>query len=478
MLPLWASAESTSSAELPFVVASSEAAVVLAPQPAALHLESVLCEPKPSDRVLPIRIAAGMVLVTAAGVIGQVTQSPPAHEARVALAVQGNAGATIDAETQLEVMESPALLEPAVEQLQSRSVDITYESLIQSLTIEAQGETFDIRYRHPDIDTAQAVVEQLSSTYLNHGQTCRHSACRGLQYIEGQIPRVQQQVRADQAQLRRLYRSGMAPEHQAELLSARRMDVRRQAIQVNQRLSSAHRARVTLQERMGLTQSPASKLLQGHGPYQQRLQDLRQIEQQIATEFGRAQADSQYLKALYRQHNSIAAQLNQEAQSGLRRFLDNPRGPVDPVFQQPLYGELLQKLVGIVHQIEVLELRQKTLAQIEATLAQEHRRIASLLSQYEAVKQQLFSSSQILQDYIDRREQLREETALETMAWRLVSPPEVISPEDNSATGVWFSEWPPLYYAGAITGLAAGAIALTLRQRQKTSRAVIEGELI
>ncbi|MGF1512448.1 MAG: hypothetical protein ACFB5Z_01950 [Elainellaceae cyanobacterium] len=478
MLPLWASSESAHSEGLPYVIVSSSAAVVLAAQSerAPVGYDASICHPDPSDRFLPIGLAAGVAIAAAVGVVDQITQViPPTYEARVTLAAQGEQAVHLDLQTQLEVMESPALLEPVVAQLQSRSVDITYDGLLQSLTIEAVGETFDIRYRHPDADMAEAVIEQVSSTYLSHGHTCRQSACRGLQFVEAQIPQVQQRVRADQDQLRRLYGSGPAPSQQAKLAAARTADVKRQSIDINQRLSAAYKARAVLQDRVGLSQTPARTLLQRDAPYQQRLQELRQVEQQIAAEFGRPQANSQSLRALHQRHSAISAQLNQTAQGSLRRFLDNPRGPVDPVFQQPIYGELLQKLVGIVHQIEVLELRQKTLAQVEATLATERRRITGLLRQYGAAEQQLLANSSILQNYIDRREQLQDDADLELLSWQVISPPEVISPEEADAGGLWHSRWPSVspYYIGAIAGLAAGA-AVFARRRQK----VIEGEFV
>lgn len=480
MPPLWIPAEPTRPADgWPQVIASSSSAVVLAPRlkPALLDCDAVVYDSDSSDRLLPISIAAGVAIVAAIGIIDQATQVTPTYEAHVKLAAESRGRTHLDIETQLEVMESPTLLEPVVDQLQARAIDINYDSLIQSLTLEARGETFDIRYRHPDAETAQAVIDQLSSTYLSHGHTCRQSACRGLQFIEAKLPAVQQQVQADQTQLRQLYASSAAPDRQAKLLQARTVEAQRQTIELEQRLSAAYREQATLKDRLSIReQTPASTTLQQDAPYQQTLEILRQVEQKIAVEFGRAQTDGQALRTLYQQHSSISAQLAQDAQGGLRRFLNNPRGPVDPVFQQPIYGELLQKLVGVVHQIEVLELRQKTLAQVEITLAEERHRVAGALSRYEAAQQRLLTSTHQLQRHIDRREQLQLEAAEESLTWELVSPPELIPPEEP-ALERWHHGLPEgsLYPAGAIAGLAvASAMAIAARRRHK----VIEGEFV
>jgi len=460
--------------DLPYIIASSSSVIVLKPHPAlsAPQYSPPVCTSDPSDRLLPISMAAGVALVAAVAAIDQGTQPLPSFEARVEIAAPSPSQMQLDIPTQLEVLESPALLEPVIDQLQARAVDISYDSLIQSLTIEARGETFDIRYRHADADTAQAVIDQLSAAYISNGQTCRQATCRGLEFIEAELPRIQKQVRASRAQLQQIHRNTLPPDQQATVLTARTIDARRQTIELNQRLAAAYRDKAVLQEQLGLSpRPPVATMLQRDMPYQQRLQTLRQVEEQIATEFGRVQADSGSLRALYQQHNAIATQLHREAQGGLRRFLSNPRGPVDPVFQQPLYGELLQKLIGVVHQIEVLELRQKTITQAEALLAAEGQRIASLLRRYEAVQQELLTNTHVLRNYIDRREQLQGNATSEIEEWQVVSPPEVERP--NEPILVALPDVSP-YHAGAIAGLAAATAVVIARRRPK----VIEGELI
>ncbi|MGB3612544.1 MAG: hypothetical protein WBA10_02030 [Elainellaceae cyanobacterium] len=478
--PIWAATGQTATEpvrpmiELPNIIASSSSVIVLKPNPApaSLRYDPVLQTSGQSDRLRPIGLAAGVALVAAVAAIDQVTPALPSAEAHVAIAAPSTGQAQLDIPTQLEILESPALLEPVVEQLQARDIDITYDSLIQSLTIEAQGETFDIRYRHADADTAQAVIDQLSAAYLSHGQTCRQTACRGLEFIEAELPRIQQRVQTSQTQLRQLHANALPPDQQAKILTARRIDVRRQTIELNQRLAAAYRDKAVLQEQLGLPpQTSAATLLQRDAPYQQRLQALRHVEQQIATEFGHVQGEGGSLRALYQQHNAIAAQLHQEAQGGLRRFLANPRGPVDPVFQQPLYGELLQKLIGVAHQIEMLELRQKTIAQAEALLSGESHRIVSLLRRYEAVQQELLANTRILRNYIDRREQLHGSAASEAQGWQVVSPPAVSPPEKTVLVALPDSP----YYIGAIAGLAAVTAAVVVARRRPK---VIEGELV
>lgn len=458
--------------DIPCVIAAPEGTLLRSPQPDLWRVSSR--QHQPSDRFLPVSVVAGLTLVTAVGILDYATQAPT-YEAQVQLAVPVAGQTQLDVQTQIEVMESPLLLEPVVNQLRRQSadfpVDLSYDSLLQSLSIEAQGESFDIRYRHPDADVAETVIEALSAAYLDYGQNCRQSDCRGLNYINAQLPHLQQQVQAKQAALRQMHTNALNPDQQVKLLTARTLDARRQTIDLKQRLAGARRDRDILQEKLGLSaNSPVTTLLQRDVPYQQQLQALRKVEQQIAVEFGRVQSDSTALRALYQQHSAIASQLHQEAHWGLRRFLANPRGPVDPVFQQPLYGELLLKLIGIVHQVEVLELRQKTIVQAEAILAEEMDRVASLLRRYTALQQELLSSTRILSTYVDRRSQLQE-----SEAWQVVSPPQVTTVERFD-----WPDWPTGlprsagYYAGAIAGVGAIAAALVTARRQK----VIEGELV
>ncbi|MEO0408812.1 MAG: hypothetical protein AAF289_15825 [Cyanobacteria bacterium P01_A01_bin.135] len=450
--------------DIPAVIASPDGTLVLK-QTEPIAKQSFSFDP--SDRFLPISVAAGVTLVAAVGVLDQVSQAPT-YEAKIEIAVPSVGQNSLSTQTQIEVMESPLLIEPVVDQLRSHSVDITYDSLIQSLTIEAQGESFDIRYRHGDADTAETVINELSAAYLNYGQSCHQPACRGLTYINAQLPYLQRRVEASRAELRQMHTNALAPDQQVKLLTARTTSVKRQTIDVDQRLAGAYRDRDLLQEKLGLpANTPVTTLLQRDAPYQQQLHSLRQVEQQIALEFGRVQSDSGVLRALYQQHSAISSQLQQEAQGGLQRFFANPRGPVDPVLQQPLYSDLLLKLIGVVHQIEVLELRQKTVAQAEERLAIEMTRVASLLRRYEALQQELTTSTRILSNYLDRQAELQD------VDWQMVSPPEVAAAEQFELP-TWLRPETG-YYTEAIAGLAAAGVAGAVMLRRRSQ--VLQGEL-
>jgi uncharacterized protein involved in exopolysaccharide biosynthesis len=112
---------------------------------------------------------------------------------------------------QIQVLWSPKLLAPVVQQLQTQYTDLNYDTLAQKLDITHRDgdKTLEIRYQDPDPQKVQAVLEKVSHAYLQYSQQCRSNLCRELQFVEQRLPQIQKQV-ASHGKTSKRSSSGMA----------------------------------------------------------------------------------------------------------------------------------------------------------------------------------------------------------------------------------------------------------------------------
>ncbi|ESA34070.1 capsular exopolysaccharide biosynthesis protein [Leptolyngbya sp. Heron Island J] len=277
----------------------------------------------------------------------------------------------------------------------------------------AKSET-DAQVSTPPIASPQAAASvSFSANAQNSGNTCKDSTCKGLEFIEQQVPQIQDQVRQLRAEMQLFqskhttqnlqthrtvlaYRSGDLANRQAELV------VRSQ--ELNQKV-------VSVTSLLALQPDEASyftNLLQADTQYQNQLQQLQAIEADIRVEFSNPDLDNTHLGELYATYYQIENQLRYTAQMVLADYIYTASlESADPLWQEPTYQTSLQDLMDLSHQQKMVAMEQRTLNQIEAKLTERRTELASLLRQYAVMQRQLDGHNQVLQQYIAKREALQ-----------------------------------------------------------------------
>ncbi|HEY9655971.1 MAG TPA: hypothetical protein V6C50_10805, partial [Crinalium sp.] len=267
-------------------------------------------------------LAGAAIALVGGTTLVQLANQPDQYEGKFQLLVEPGAGtnvpatqahtqatlssATVDYASQIQVLWSPKLLAPVVQQLQTQYTDLNYDTLAQKLDITHRDDdkTLEIRYQDPDPQKVQAVLEKVSHAYLQYSQQCRSNLCRELQFVEQRLPRIQKQVGVAQQNLQTLQqRHGITePTALGQQLSQRSnvLTQQRQALQI--RLIEARTQLAILQQRSGQPRlSPtdadlAEQALTRNDRYQSLFAQLQPIADQLAVELARPQPDSAMLQ--------------------------------------------------------------------------------------------------------------------------------------------------------------------------------------
>ncbi len=371
----------------------------------------------------------------------------------------------LDYDTQLQVLQSPALLAPIIKQLSTRYPDINYGSLINQLTISRFIETkiLEIGYTDGDPQKVQFVLEHLAKGYLKYSLEERQTNLRqGIQFVDRQMPQLQKRVNNLQKQLQQFRQQYdfVDPEAKAEQLSDLASSVKLERQNIQNQLAQRQAFYATLKGKSGeqlaqattlnkilqyqpngteaATQKPNGKeaLVEKEAPiYEGLVSQVRTVESQIATELTRFQEDSPTINNPREKRQNLLPVLRQEGQ----RVLGN-------------------KLVEVANQISLLELQAADIAKSESSLDQQVKQLPVLTRHHTDLQRELKIATDSLNRFMEKRQSLQIESAQKDVPWQMISAPQL--PQVPVSGDVRRN-----LILGAITGLLAGLGAALLAER-------------
>ena len=306
----------------------------------------------------------------------------------------------LDYETQIQVLRSPELMGIAVSQLQKIYPDISYGSLMSSLTITRLGKTkiLQISYQGGDPERILVILELLAAVYLEYSLEERQTNLRqGIQFIEEQLPSFQDRVNLLQGQLqgfRQQYQFN-SPESQAEQITSQITSLKQQNLALEQQLVQARSYLASLQAETG-----AVAALSDASVYQQIVSELRGIETQIAAELTRFQGQSTAIRLLQNQRRNLLPVLRQEAQ----RILGS-------------------KLAEAVTQVQILETQRQSLLIAQQQLEQQAGQIPPLARQYTDLQREILIATEGLNRFRGTLETLQIQAAQTEIPWEVIEAP-------------------------------------------------------
>jgi capsular exopolysaccharide synthesis family protein len=359
----------------------------------------------------------------------------------------------LDYDTQIRVLQSPELMAPIIKQLSTRYPDISYDSLLENLSITRFQETkiLEVSYQDPDPQTIQFVLQQLAKDYLKYSLQERQTNLRqGIQFVDSQRPQLQLRVNSLQKQLQQFRQqyNFIDPEVKAEQLSQQANIIQQQRLETEKQLAEARALYATLQSRSGKQlaqttaldetlqdQSGTAESLNETSVYEKLVAQLRDVESQIAANLTKLQEDSPTIQALRQKRENLLPILQQEAS----RVLGN-------------------KLVEVKNRISSLEVRAAKIAQAEGSLNQQIQQLPTLARQYTDLQRELKVATESLNRFLEKRESLQIEAAQKEVPWQVIAAPQLL--KEPISPNVMRN-----LILGAIAGLLAGMGAALLVER-------------
>ncbi len=353
-------------------------------------------------------------------------------------------GDRLDYDTQIQVLLSPEILDPILTRLQTRYPDLTYDTLIKGLSITRLQNTkiLEIRFRGTDAAQIKFVLDQLAQGYLDYSlQTRQTSLSQGIQFVEEQIPLMQARVNRLQATLQDLRQrySFTSLETKAQELESQLSTLESQRLNTFLQLQGTQQRFNTINDKAG-----ATAVLRQDALYQSLVEQVRQVDAQIAQELARSQPDSPALATLQRQRENLLPLLRQEAERALSGTLATTSSD-----------------------LQALQAQQHTLAQVELQLRQQLAQLPALSRLSADLERELTLATGGLTRLLEARERLLLDAAQQEIPWQLLSIAEVPSrPIEPNI--------PRQLLLGVIAGFLAGSAAVFLAEKLDESLQSVE----
>ncbi|HEY9698657.1 MAG TPA: polysaccharide biosynthesis tyrosine autokinase [Trichocoleus sp.] len=342
---------------------------------------------------------------------------------------------TLDYSTQIQVLQSPQLLNEIAQKLQKTYPDLSYNSLIADLSVARIGQTkiLEIRYRNSDPTKVIAVLDQASQDYLDYSLKERQTNLRqGIQFIQNQLPSNQSRVQQLQNELQTLRQKYgfIDPSNYAEGKISQLASIAEKRQEIAQALTEAGSSYSALKQESG-----AVAALNNAPAYQSLVNELRQVEVQISSEQTRFQDDSLNIQVLREKRQNLLPLLREEAER--------------------VVGS---KLAEAATQIQTLEVQQQALAQTQQELEQQSAELPRVARQYSNIQQELQSATDSLNRFLKAREDLQIEAAQKEIPWQLVQPP-------TKPPALISADFGQNMLLGSLAGLALGMAAAWLLEK-------------
>lgn len=388
---------------------------------------------------------------------------PITAETKVAQSVGETVATTFDYNTQIEVLRSPIVTAPILEQIRTKYPDLNYDSLMSKLTISQLQTTkiMEVRYQDGEQKKVKDVLEQVAQGYLNYSRLERQSdVLEGIKFVEDQLPQLRLKVDTLQARLQKFRQqyNFIEPEAQAQQMSAQMSAISQQRLEIQTKLNEVKLLYATLQNQLGLdpNQAIVAAALSQAPRYQKLLDQLQDVETKIAAESVRLTEAHPIMQSLRETREKLLPLIRQEAQLIIGNNLDNAK--VDPnklTFQNSIRLGLTQQFVDAANQIRVIEVRNRALADAEKNLIQQFKQMPIRAREYTDLQRELKVATESLTRFLSTRESLQIEAAQKAVPWQLIAAPETavpITPDTyrNIALGV---------FAGLLLGVGAAWIA-------------------
>lgn len=386
---------------------------------------------------------------------------------------------TLDYSTQIEILQSPGMLNSIVQEVQSQYPDFTSEQLRAGLIVtrlvpEGSSETriIKVTYENSDAGLVQKVLKVTSDRYLRYSLEERKTQFgQGIKFIDDQLPEAQQRVKSIQDEIQRLQQQYdlLDPAAQGGQLSEGVNEIATQQRQTERDLQEQRILYDNLRRQLALTpqEAIAASALSEDPSYQSLQAQLVELDGLISKEKVRFSDSSPAVSSLNERRTNIEKLLKTQAQKVIGQSV--PGGSTRPqveAFQNSVRIALIGQMVEAGNQVEILESRRRQFAVDRQGFEQRIQQFPAVARQYADLTREQEIATQTLNRLQTQRETLRVEAAQTEVPWELVSEPLIQRdaegnpiPQPTKASN--------LMIAGAGLGLLLGTLLALLLERYR-----------
>ena len=308
---------------------------------------------------------------------------------------------TQEVQTMIAVLQSRKVLNPIVEQLQDKYPKLTYEELLGNLTIESKKQSIlEVQYIDADEKLVVEVSKLLADAYLDYSRAERQAEVnQAIQFVNKEIEPIEERVQLWQNKLRnlRLENKLIDPAQKAQevsthigALTQQRLENR---VQLEQMRAKYQDLQTELAQQPGV--SASNSLLSDNPRYQKLLDQIQEVNAQIAKR-----------SSVFTDQEEGIKRLNEQKETNLS-LLQQERERVNRDFQS---------------RIRELEARDRGLDAKIISLNNYVKELATTSREYDNIQRELKVATEGLTQFTTKQQALQIEKAQKQQSWQLLDP--------------------------------------------------------
>ncbi|MEB3359566.1 MAG: polysaccharide biosynthesis tyrosine autokinase [Synechococcales bacterium] len=344
----------------------------------------------------------------------------------------------VDYPTQIEILKSRAILSEIAERVEASYPGYNYGNLNAGLSVSrvsiATGRGFEtgileVSYTDRDSKIVEIVLQETAQKYLQYSLEDRKNRfSEGVRFIEEQLPDLRQRVNVLQAQLQRLQEEYLliSPETEGQNLSTQVQLAETQQLETQRQLQELKALYGSLQAQLNLSppEALAAAALSENPQYQTILNQLNDIDSQIAVESVRFSETSPVIRSLQQRRQNLSELLSQEVQQTVGfQVSDSSDNSRLLSYQDSTRLSLIQQMIDTANQIQVLEIRNQEISESKGNLDRRAQQFPAVSRRYSELNRQLEIAARTLDQLLIQRENLRVEAAQDQVPWELINEP-------------------------------------------------------
>lgn len=365
-------------------------------------------------------LIAGLTGLVATAAVLKAEQDPPVYQGRFEILTKpltgeskalANVPQTLSSQrgiadvestkTTIKVLKSRKVLDPVVEKLQAKYPKLTYEMLAGSLIIEPdQEDILQIQYLNADQKQVSEVSQALAKTYLQYSLAERQAdVAQAIKFVKQEKKPIENRVILRQNELRNLrlknnlidpaQKAGEVSSH-IGTLTQQRIDNR---VQLQQMVAKYQDLQTELAQEPGAEAS--NSLLNDNPRYQKLLDQIQEVNAQIAKRSAVFTDQEEGMTRLYQQKATMLSLLQQERERVNRDFQSR---------------------------IRELEARDGALDEKINSLNNYVKDLATITLNYDNIQRELQVATQGLTQFTTKEQALQLEKAQKQQPWQLLDP--------------------------------------------------------
>ena len=383
------------------------------------------------------------------------------------LSILGQNQEGMDYNTQIEVLQSPVVLEPILEKLAERYPEIEYEDLIKirksPLQIKRVGETkiIEVSYLDGDRDKIEFILDMLSEDYLRYSlEERRAEVNQGIEFVKNILPEIRANVNQQQEKLQKFRQRHniINIDTQTEMLAKQQIEIEEKFLAAQMALSETRSLYDNLRRQLGKEpdEAIANSYLSESARYQALLNELQTVEIELAQESTRFASQNPVIMTLEDKKAQLLPLIKQEAFRVLGRNLPSEEYTISAPSLSSLRTQLDFEYINAANKKELLAIRESALSEVFEEIKTSIKQMPIIAREYSELKLELTVATESLARFLQAQEELQLEASRQSLPWQMIASPKLeedrVSPNAplNIALGIM---------GGLLLGLGAALLA-------------------